>query len=80
MYITPELTDQDYFDFHCHGLFVVLREKLSASESLVYTPKCSVAEGSDGTLIIHNDLSAASQRDIKTSLSNWDHNQVSRGT
>ena len=53
---------------------MVIREHSSDSRKLiVYTPECTVAEGSDGTLIIHNDFRKASSRIIQTSTEAWDY-------
>lgn len=56
VYEDVTLTDEAMNDFLCKGIFMVIREQVSSTESIVYTPLCKIAENSDGDLIIHHDF------------------------
>lgn len=46
---------------------------------MVYTPKCSIAESTDGHIIIHNDYSKAQSRIISAKLEDWNYDEVTKG-
>lgn len=78
-YQAPSFTDQEMFDALCKSLFMVIREEISSTKSVVFTPSCSIAEGADGTLIVHNDFSKAKSYIVSTSLEDWTFDKVTKG-
>lgn len=40
VYKYPELTDKIAHNYLCHSLFMVIREEISDTNSVVFTPEC----------------------------------------
>ena len=59
---------------------MVIREEISSQKSTVFTPTCTVSEGSDGTLIINNDFQKAKSRVVaNVKLEDWTYEIVTKG-
>lgn len=69
--MSPQLTDEVIEESLCHGIFMVIREMKSKDESIVFTPKCTLGEGADGTLVIHHDFSNPTSRKVSSSFTSW---------
>lgn len=55
---------------------MVIREEISSSKSIVFTPTCNVAEGSDGKIIINNDFQQAKSFITSLKLEDWNYDQL----
>lgn len=79
MYKDPEFTDEDMYVELCKSLFMVIREEISSTKSVVYMPNCNVAEGSDGKIIINQDFQAAKSYLIDINVDAWTWDELEKG-
>lgn len=58
---------------------MVIREEISSTKSLLYSPICQVAEASDGTLVIHNDFRTDKAHIVTSKFEDWNYIKVKEG-
>lgn len=62
----------------CKSIFMVIREEISSTKSLVYLPDCQVVQNTQSEIVIHNYFKKSKSRIVTSKFEDWNYEKISK--